>query len=148
MKKKIDKSTVIIIGIISAFILFIICMIHYGNRSTENTFQLSEVNDGVYAIYYSTNSRVPAQNYEVITVCCNGNIYTCKGSVQISYVDIEPYATVKQYNLVNSDEVHIYVPKGTVSYEESVNISRWKANSIYKIGYSIFEYPPHNQTIF
>lgn len=124
MKKKIDKSTVIIIGIISAFVLFIICMIHYGNRSTENTFQLSEVNDGVYAIYYNTHSRVPAQNYEVITVCCNGNIYTFKGSVQISYVDTEPYATVKQYNLVNSDDVHIYVPKGTVSYEEGVNIGR------------------------
>ena len=124
MKKKIDKPTVIIIGIISAFILFIACMIHYGNRSTENTFQLSEVNDGVYAIYYSTHSRVPAQNYEVITVCCDGNIYTFKGSVQISYVDTEPYATVKQYNLVNSDEVHIYVPKGTVAYEESVNIGR------------------------
>ena len=124
MKKKIDKSTVIIIGIISVFVLFIICMIHYGNRSTENTLQLSEVNDGVYAIYYSTHSRVPAQNYEVITVCCNGNIYTFKGSVQISYIDTEPYATVKQYNLVNSDEVHIYVPKGTVAYEESVNIGR------------------------
>ena len=124
MKKKIDKSTVIIIGIISAFILSIICMIRYGNQSTENTFQLSEVNDGVYAIYYSTHSRVPAQNYEVITVCCNGNIYTFKGSVQISYVDTEPYATVKQYNLVNSDEVHIYMPKGTVAYEESVNIGR------------------------
>lgn len=124
MKKKVDKPTVIIAGIVSIFILFIVCMIHYGNRSTENTFQLSEVNDGVYAIYYSTHSRVPAQNYEVITVCCNGNIYTFKGSVQISYVDTEPYATVKQYNLVNSDEVHIYVPKGTVAYEESVNIGR------------------------
>ena len=122
--KKIDKPTVIIIGIISAFILFIACMIHYGNRSTENTFQLSEVNDGVYVIYYNTHSRVPAQNYEVITVCCNSNIYTFKGSVQISYVDTEPYATVKQYNFVNSDEVHIYVPKGTVAYEESVNIGR------------------------
>ena len=122
--KKIDKPTVIIIGIISAFVLFIICMIHYGNQSTENTFQLSEVNDGVYAIYYSTHSRVPAQNYEAITVCCNGNIYTFKGSVQISYVDTEPYAIVKQYNVVNSDDVHIYVPKGTVSYEKSVNIGK------------------------
>ena len=124
MKKKIDKPTVIIVGIVSIFILFIVCMIYYGNRSIENTFQLSEVNDGVYAIYYNTHSRVPAQNYEVITVCCNGNIYTFKGSVQISYVDTEPYATVKQYNLVNSDEVHIYVPKGTVAYKESVNIGR------------------------
>lgn len=51
MMKKIDKSTVIIVGIVSIFILFIVYMIHYGNQSTENTFQLSEVNDGVYAIY-------------------------------------------------------------------------------------------------
>ena len=122
--KKLDKPTIVIICIIAIFLLFIACMIHYGNRSTENTFQLSEVNDGVYAIYYNTHSRVPAQNYEVITVCCNGNIYTFKGSIQISYIDTEPYATVKQYNLVNSDEVHIYVPKGTVAYEESINIGR------------------------
>ena len=122
--KKLDKPTIVISGIIAVFLLFIACMIHYGNRSTENTFQLSEVNDGVYAIYYNTHSRVPSENYEVITVCFNGNIYTFKGSVQISYVDTEPYATVKQYNLVNSDEVHIYVPKGTVAYEESVNIGR------------------------
>ena len=130
--KKLDKPTIVIIGIIAIFLLFIICMIHYGNQSTENTFRLSEVNDGVYAIYYNTHSRVPAQNYEVITVCCNGNIYTFKGSVQISYVDTEPYATVKQYNLVNSDEVHIYVPKGTVAYEESINIGRQKAKFIGK----------------
>ena len=122
--KKPDKPIMFIIGIIAVFLLFVICMVHYGNQSTENTFQLSEVNDGVYAIYYSTYSRVPAQNYEVITVCCNDNIYTFKGSIQISYVDTEPYATVKQYNLVNSDEVHIYVPKGSVAYEECVNISR------------------------
>ena len=122
--KKLDKPTIVIIGIIAAFLLFIVCMVHYGNQNTENTYQLSEINEGVYVIYYNTHSRVPAQNYEVATVCCNGNIYTFKGGVQISYVDIEPYATVKQYNLVNSDEVHIYVPKGTVAYEESVNIGR------------------------
>ena len=124
MKKKVDKPTVIIASIVSIFILFIACMIHYGNRSTENTYWLSEVNKGVYAIYYNTHSRVPAQNYEVITVCSNNSIYTFKGNVQISYVDTKPYAIVKQCNLMNSDEVHIYVPKGTVAYEESVNIGR------------------------
>ena len=74
--------------------------------------------------YITTLIQESHLRIEVIMVCCNGNIYTFKGSVQISYVDTEPYATVKQCNLVNSDEVHIYVPKGTVSYEESVNISR------------------------
>lgn len=122
--KKLDKPTIVIIGIIVAFLLFIVCVVHYGNQSTENTYQLSEINEGVYVIYYNTHSRVPAQNYEVVTVCCNGNIYTFKGDVQISYVDTEPYITVKQYNLVNSDEVCIYVPKETVAYEESVNIGR------------------------
>lgn len=124
MMKKLNKLTIVIIGIITALLLFIVCMIHYGNQSTENTYQLSEINEGAYVIYYNTHSRVPAQNYEVAIVCCNGNIYTFKGDVQISYVGTDPYATVKQYNLVNSDEVHIYVPKGTVAYEESVNIGK------------------------
>lgn len=122
--KKLDKPTIVIISIIAAFLLFIVCMVHYGNQSTKNTYQLSEINEGVYAIYYNTHSRVPAQNYEVVIVCCNGNIYTFKGDVQISYVGTDPYITVKQYNWVNSDEVRIYVPKGTVSYEESVSIGR------------------------
>lgn len=122
--KKIDKPTIVIISIIVAFVFFIVCIIQYGNQSTENTYQLSEINNGVYVIYYNTHSRVPSQNYEVVTVCCNGNIYTFKGDVKISYVDTEPYITVKQYNLVNSDEVHIYVPKGTVTYEEGVNVGR------------------------
>lgn len=124
MMKKLDKLTIVIISIIAAFLLFIVCMLHYGNQSTKNTYQLSEINEGVYAIYYNTHSRVPAQNYEVVIVCCNGNIYTFKGDVQISYVGTDPCITVKQYNWVNSDEVRIYVPKGTVSYEESVSIGR------------------------
>lgn len=99
-------------------------MVCYGNQNTENIYQLSEVNDGMYVIYYNAYSRVPANNYEVAMVCCNGDIYTFKGSIQISYTNTKPYIVVKQYNLVNSDEAHIYVPKGTVSYEESVNISR------------------------
>ena len=122
--KKLDKPTIVIIGIITAFLLFIVCVVHYGNQSTENTYQLSEINEGVYAIYYNTHSRVPAQNYEVVTVCCNGNIYTFKGDVHITYVYTETDIKVKQYNLVNNDEVCIYVPKGTVVYEESVNIGR------------------------
>lgn len=122
--KKNDSVTVIFIGMIIAFVLFVVGMIHYGNQYTESTYQLSEVNNGVYVIYYNTHSRVPAYNYEVVTVCCNDNIQTFNGCVQISYVDTKPYIKVKQYNRVNSDEVHIYVPKGTVAYEESVNIGR------------------------
>lgn len=122
--KKIDKSTAVTIGIIAVFLLFIGCMIHYGNQYTEHKYSLSEMNDGVYAIYYNTHSRVPAQNYEVITLCCEGNLYTFTGNVYISFTDSEPYAKVKNYNRVNDDEIYVYVPQGTVNYQESVNIGR------------------------
>ena len=122
--KKISMGDISITTLIIAFFTFIICLIFICSKTTEYRYDLQEVDSGVYAIYYNTYSRVPAQNYEVITVCSNNSIYTFKGNIQISYVDTKPYATVKQCNLANSDEVYIYVPKGTVAYEESVNIGR------------------------
>ena len=122
--KKISMGDISITTLIIAFFTFIICLIFICSKTTEYRYDLQEVDSGVYAIYYNTYSRVPAQNYEVITVCSNNSIYTFKGNIQISYVDTKPYAIVKQCNLANSDEVYIYVPKGTVAYEESVNIGR------------------------
>lgn len=122
--KKISMWDISITTLIIAFFTFIICLIFICSKTTEYRYDLQEVDSGVYAIYYNTYSRVPAQNYEVITVCSNNSIYTFKGNIQISYVDTKPYAIVKQCNLANSDEVYIYVPKGTVAYEESVNIDR------------------------
>lgn len=120
--KKIDKSTVIIIGMFVLFIAFIVGSINYANQYTENKYSLEEINEGVYAIYYTTHSNVPANNYDVITLCCNGNVYTFNGDVYISYTDNKPYANVKNYNMVNGDKIYVYVPKGTVVYEESVNV--------------------------
>ena len=122
--KKISMWDISITTLIIAFFTFIICLIFICSKTTEYRYDLQEVDSGVYAIYYNTYSRVPAQNYEVITVCSNNSIYTFKGNIQISYVDTKPYAIVKQCNLANSDEVYIYVLKGTVAYEESVNIGR------------------------
>ena len=122
--KKISMGDISIITLITAFFTFIICLIFICSETTEYRYDLQEVDNGVYAIYYNTYSRVPAQNYEVVTVCSNNSIHTFKGNIQISYVDTKPYATVKQCNLVNSDEIYICVPKGTVAYEESVNIGR------------------------
>ncbi len=124
MFKKIDKPTVIITVICILFIAFIGGMIHHGNQYTEHKYQLYEMNDGVYAIYYTTHSSIPAENYEVVTLCCGGNIYTFKGDVFISFTDGEPYARVKNYNMVNADDIYIYIPQGTIIYNPSVNISR------------------------
>lgn len=99
-------------------------MIHYGNQYTEYEYQLHEMNEGVYAIYYTTHSRVPAHNYEVVTLCCNGNVYTLKGDVYISFTNSKPYAKVKNYNTVNADDIYVYVPQGTVVYQPSVDIGK------------------------
>lgn len=122
--KKIDKPTIIIFSIILAIVIFCAGLIHYGNQYTESRYSLSEINDGVYAIYYTTHSRVPAQNYEVVTLNCNGNIRTYRGHVSISYTNEKPYGNVRSSNMVNADKICVYVPQGTVAYEESVNIGR------------------------
>lgn len=124
MFKKISKSTVVIVSVIILFIAFIGGLVHYGNQYTEYEYQLNEMNDGVYAIYYTTHSRVPAQNYEVVTICGNGNVFTLRGNVYISFTDGKPYAKVKSFNMVNADEIYVYVPQGTVNYQESVNVGR------------------------
>ena len=122
--KKIDKPTIIIFSIILAIVIFCVGLIHYGNQYTESRHSLSEINDGVYAIYYTTHSRVPAQNYEVVTLNCNGSIHTYRGDISISYTNAEPYVNVRISNMVNADKIYVYVPQGTVTYEKSVNIGR------------------------
>ena len=122
--KKINKSIIIVTAIALAVIAFCIGMIHYGDQCVESRYSLFELNEGVYAIYYNTHSRVPADNYEVVTVNCNGDIRTYKGHVSISYTNAEPYIIVQDVNWVNADRVYVYVPQGTVSYEGSVNIGK------------------------
>lgn len=122
--KKDIKYGIICIGIIALIVAAIAGMIHYGNQYTEHEYQLYEMSNGVYAIYYTTHSRAPAYNYEVVTLCCNGNVYTFKGDVNISFTDGEPYAKVRNYNTVNSDDIYVYVPQGTVVYQPSVDVGK------------------------
>lgn len=88
----------------------------------ENKYDLEEIDSGIYARYYQTVSTVPAHNYDVVEICINGNIRTYKGYLSITYASENPYALVMQNNLVNDDNVYLYVPKGTVEYMESVGV--------------------------
>lgn len=124
MIKRNIATTMTCITILIGVIVIIGSLINHGNKYTEYQSPLHEMNDGVYAIYYTTHSSVPAYNYEVVTVCCNGSICTFKGNVNISFTNDEPYIKVKQYNIVNADEVYVYVPQGTVSYQPSVNVNQ------------------------
>lgn len=118
------KFTIIAISIIVLLIVAIGGLIHYSNQYTEHEYQLCEMEDGVYVIYYTTHSTVPAHNYEVVTLCCNGNVYTFQGNVNVSFVNSEPYVKVRNYNTVNNDDIYVYVPQGTVCYQPSVYIGR------------------------
>lgn len=118
------KFTIILVSVLLVFVVAIGSLVHHSNQYTEHKYQLYEMNDGVYAIYYTTHSRVPAHNYEVVTLCCEGNVYTLQGDVFISFTDDKPYAMVKRYNRVNDDDIYVYVPKGTVSYQPSVDIGK------------------------
>jgi hypothetical protein len=124
MTKRNIATIMTYITILIGVIVIIGSLINHGNKYTEYQSPLYEMSDGVYAIYYTTHSSVPAYNYEVVTVCCNGNICTFKGNVNISFTNDEPYIKVKQYNIVNADEVYVYVPQGTVSYQPSVNVNQ------------------------
>lgn len=112
---------IVVILILSATV---IAFLDYTTSYTEDTYALSEIDDGVYAIYHTTHSRVPSENYEVITLCCNNSIYTLDGNVSITFTDKEPYVYIKDTNYSHEDEIYVYIPKGTVKYEASVNVGR------------------------
>ena len=123
-KMTIIKYIAIAVAILS-FVSILFGIISGASQSEEYTTQLDEISNGVYAIYYTTHSSVPAQNYEVVTLNCNGNIRTFKGQISISFTNYSPYAEIHSYPfLVNADKIHIYVPQGSVEYQTSVNISK------------------------
>lgn len=117
-----DKSTIVIITISVALIVALVGLIVYGEQYTEHEFQLVEIQDGVYGISNTVVSSIPAQNYDIITLCCNGQIRTFKGTVNIVYTDSDPYVIYRNTNLANADEVYVYVPFGTIEYQGTTSV--------------------------
>lgn len=103
-------------------IVIIIIFICQGTQYKESKYTLSEISDGVYALYHKTYSSIPAENYEVVTLCCNGNIYTFTGDISISYTNDKPYVIVQDRIFTHTDDIFVYVPQNTVVYEQSVGL--------------------------
>lgn len=117
------KSHLITLAVVLVVCMILGGLIHYSYQFTEYKYQLSELDDGVYGIYTVVSSRVPADNYEMITLCCNGNIYTFKGNISIKYTDsVEPYVVWHNYNMVNNDDIWVYVPRGTIEFQKGVGV--------------------------
>lgn len=90
----------------------------------EYTVQLSELDDGIYAYQSEVVSRVPAENYSMLTICSeSGNIISIKGTVKIVYQNTKnPYAEIVDRDIINSDIVTAYVPNGSVIFNGSTSV--------------------------
>lgn len=88
----------------------------YNTYTYSNTveYQLTELNDGIYGYYNAVTSNIPAENYEMIVLCFNGQIYTLKGDVNIHYTEDECKLIWTDINFVNGDTFDVYVPYGTI----------------------------------
>ena len=113
-----------------AFVLIIIIVIfspiaiaiYHGESSTVHEYALSELDDDIYGIYTVVSSSIPAQNYEMITLCANDQVYTFKGTVNIHYSESKPKLILTDKNYVNSDIMDIYVPHDSIEFAANVGI--------------------------
>ncbi len=125
MKKAVGTASVIVIIIlIMSLIIALISWFVYNNTHFEQKeYSLSEIEPGVYCVYNTVSSAIPAENYEMVTLCCNDQIMTFKGDVDIIYSTNNARVLIRDYNIVNADNITVYIPKGTVKFQENFSVS-------------------------
>lgn len=120
--KRLSQPVILLIIIIVLSVGLIWSMNHYGESSTTKEYELNELEADVYGIYTVVSSSIPAQNYEMITLCVNGQVYTFKGNVNIHYYDSKPKLILTDKKYVNSDIMDIYVPRDSIEFAANVGI--------------------------
>ena len=114
---KIVKKIFVCILIIAIVLGCVSCMRSCHEYSTYNNtveYSLTELGDGIYGYYNAVTSSIPAENYEMIVLCLNGQIYTLKGDVNIHYTDNERKLIWTDVNVVHGDTFEVYVPSGSI----------------------------------
>lgn len=119
--KNFFKTIIPIIVIVVALILFL----NWANKTEKYECEIEEIQSGIYVRYQSTASSTPAYNYEIITVCINGQLITYKGSVEFIFVENGNKIKVTESpNIVHSDKVIVYTSKDSVEYLGTVGIGK------------------------
>jgi len=95
---------------------------HY--NPIEWTATIEELESGIYGYTSTMVSNVPAENYEMLTVLCNGTYMNIKGHVKIVYDSNAPYIEYKSTNTVNTDSVIIHVQKGQIKNNGVSTVTR------------------------
>lgn len=90
----------------------------------EWTATVEELEPGIYGYTSTTVSNIPAENYEMLTVLCNGTYVNIKGRVQIVYDSNTPYIEYKSTSIVNADSVIIHVQKGQIKNNGVSTVTR------------------------
>lgn len=90
----------------------------------EWTATIEELESGIYGYTSTMVSNVPAENYEMLTVLCNGTYMNIKGHVKIVYDSDAPYIEYKSTNTVNADSVIIHVQKGQIKNNGVSTVTR------------------------
>lgn len=125
IKKKTKESIkclFIIMCVLALMCLAVFKLISYANYAEEYSYELEEIKPGTYAIY-NTVSYCMDDKYEVVTICYNGKIHVIQGTVNIHQTNDKPYADIiSKPHRKYSDEITIYVPKGTVEFAEGVGV--------------------------
>lgn len=119
--EKFFKTIILIIVLVVALILFL----NWANKTEKYECEIEEIQSGIYARYQSTASSTPAYNYEIITVCINGQLITYEGNVEFIFVENENKIKVTEKpNIVHSDKVIVYTSKDSVEYLGTVGIGK------------------------
>ena len=117
------KNTVFVVAIIAAIFFGMYKFSSYLSSTEEYSYDLQEIKDGTYAIYHSVSSNTPSHNYDVITVCYNGQIHMFQGTVNIQQTNDKPYIEIAAKPHMNySDEITVFIPKGTVEFVDNVGL--------------------------
>ena len=117
-------KTIIPVLMIIVFVFFgVYKLAQYAEYTEEYSYELQEIKDGTYAIYHSVSSNVPANNYDVITICYNGQIHMFQGEVIIQQTNDTPYANIiSKPHMSNADEITVFIPKGTIEFVDNVGL--------------------------
>ena len=118
------QTTILFFVILAIVIAIFVGLIAYGEKTVTKEYSLSELNAGIYGIYTVVSSNVPANNYEMITLCVDGQIHTFKGHVNIRYSNSDYRLILEDKNLVYADVMNVYVPYGSIEYSANVGVGK------------------------
>lgn len=124
-----EKILFLTVGVLVTFIVgYFVWAIGEGIYRQYNpiewTATVEELEPGIYGYTSTTVSNIPAENYEMLTVLCNGTYMNIKGHIRIVYDSNTPYIEYKSTSIVNADSVIIHVQKGQIKNNGVSTVTR------------------------